>query len=134
MAGHGKTTVNDQDFHSYQLTQFQNLAARLRSAATSEGFDNLSTLAEQYEQLLKQPEQFLDEGPMLLHRLMTVAPGLAADVPRDLLWYLGAECLHFMPDDEIDRFSELDDDRRAAAAQSRHFDWAGAAASASTLQ
>ena len=30
-------------------------------------------------------------------------------IPRDLLWYLGNDCLHFLTDDEISQFQRVED-------------------------
>lgn len=134
MARDGKTTVTDQEFLLYQLQQFRTLTAQVSRAASTDGFENLADLAQHCEALASEPSRFHDDGPELLHRLMTAAPGLAVGVPRDLLWYLGAECLHFMPDAEIEGFSQLDEDRRAAAAAGQQFDWPSAVRSITTLQ
>jgi hypothetical protein len=126
--------LDDQAFHQYQLEQFRQMASRLTAASESPGGENLALLAQQCGELAAEPAELLDQGAPLLHRLMTAAPGLATMVPRDLLWYLGGECLHFMPDEEIERLSALDEDRREAAALGRRFDWASALANAPTLQ
>lgn len=118
--------MDDQAFHNHQVAQFRRLATQLKSASETPGSENLALLAEQFEELASQPTALLDQGAALLHRLMTAAPGLAALVPRDLLWYLGGECLHFMPDDEIERFSDLDEQRRQAATAGDALDWQAA--------
>ncbi len=126
--------MDDQVFHQRQIAQFKQLAEQLAAAAELPGNDNLALLSEQYEALAADSAALLDEGPALIHRLMTAAPGLATLVPRDLLWYLGGECLHFMPDEEIEQFNALDEDRRSAADRGLRFDWSGAVASSRTLQ
>ena len=37
-----------------------------------------------------------------------------AILPRDLLWFFGGDCLHYMPDEEISLFQQLDEQRQAA--------------------
>lgn len=126
--------MNDQQFHAEQLTQLRGFVARLQQWATESGNEPLLPLAEAFGDLAERPEAFHDEGPALVYRLFTTSPAFAGGFPRDLLWYCGGECLHFMPDEEIERWSQLDEDRRGAAAQGLNFDWASAAASAGTLQ
>lgn len=118
--------MDDQVFHQRQIAQFAKLSEQLAAAAAEPEGDNLTLLKEQFQALAAEPASLLDEGPALLHRLMTAAPGLATLVPRDLLWYLGGECLHFMPDEEIERLSDLDEMRREAAASGEDFDWEAA--------
>ncbi len=36
-------------------------------------------------------------------------PQLTPIVPRDLLWFLGGDCLHFLTDDEISQFQKIED-------------------------
>ncbi|MCL6271108.1 hypothetical protein M3P05_14375 [Sansalvadorimonas sp. 2012CJ34-2] len=36
-------------------------------------------------------------------------PQLTPLVPRDLLWFLGGDCLHFMTDEEINAFQKIED-------------------------
>lgn len=115
--------MNDTQFHRLQLAQFDGIAERLTAVAGTDGFESLGSLAERFRDLSRRPAALLDEGPSLVFQLLTIAPGAAQDFPRDLIWYLGGECLHFMPDDEIARYSALDDDRRAAAGRGETFPW-----------
>ncbi|WP_281647511.1 PA2817 family protein [Parendozoicomonas sp. Alg238-R29] len=36
-------------------------------------------------------------------------PQLTPVVPRDLLWFFGGDCLHFLTDEEISRFQQIED-------------------------
>ena len=125
--------MDDIRFHRAQLARFLELAQRLEAIAGQPEHAQLAGLAEQFRELSARPQALLDEAPPLVFRLFTVAPGVAQGFPRDLLWYLGGECLHFMPDDEIERYSALDDDRRAAAGRGETFDWSAACAALPTL-
>lgn len=44
-------------------------------------------------------------------------------VPRDLLWFFGGDCLHYMPDDEIEKYQELEERRYQALENGEDFDW-----------
>jgi hypothetical protein len=126
--------MDDQQFHREQLLQFHRFAGRLESNAAEPGGEALRPLAEAFAAVAATPDTLYDDAPALVARLFTVAPGYAQDFPRDLLWYLGADCLHFMPDEEIEQFNALDEDRRSAADRGLRFDWSGAVASSRTLQ
>jgi hypothetical protein len=62
------------------------------------------------------------DGPALVTRLFTTYPDFAPTFPRELLWFLGGECLHFMPDDEIELHQQLEELRTAAAAAGETLD------------
>ena len=115
--------MNDRDFHEEQLGLFRAFSERLETIAANPGNENLSELANHVRSLAAHPERLLDDGPPLVARFLTTTPQLAGEFPRDLLWYLGAECLHFMPDDEINRFTALDEARREADTRGERFNW-----------
>ncbi|MDP5054011.1 MAG: hypothetical protein NWP69_09480 [Congregibacter sp.] len=126
--------MNDTDFHGEQMALFHAFNERLqRHAAAPEG-ETLAALAEQFSSLAADPGQIMDDAPALIYRMLTIAPQLTEEFPRDLLWYLGQECLHFMPDEEIDLFTRLDDQRRQADRGGQAFNWSEARASAKGLQ
>lgn len=126
--------MDDQQFHREQVTRFHTVASRLEQWASEPGNEVLAALAEAFRDLSQRPEALQDEGPAMVYRLFTTSPGFAESFPRDLLWYLGADCLHFMPDDEIERWTALDEERREAASRGQTFDWSSAASSVSILQ
>ncbi|MFT7288412.1 MAG: hypothetical protein ACI87W_002530 [Halieaceae bacterium] len=126
--------MNDEDFHKTQIALFRHFSERLDSLSTAADGAFLAALAEQFREQAETPATLLDEGPMLVARMLTVAPQLAEHFPRDLLWYLGGQCLHFMPDEEIELLGDLDEQRRAAAAEGRNFDWGAARARILQLQ
>ena len=82
---------------------------------------------ERFDELLAQlqqaPEESLYLGQDLLCQVIHRYPQIAHLVPRDLLWFFGGDCLHFMPDEEIALFQELDERRFAAMENGMEFDW-----------
>jgi hypothetical protein len=40
------------------------------------------------------------------------------------LWFFGGDCLHFMPDEEIQLYQQLDERRFAVEETGEDFDWA----------
>lgn len=63
------------------------------------------------------------DGQELFGQIFQRYPQLAPQIPRDLLWFFGGECLHFMPDEEIEQFQQLEERRHQALEQGDQFDW-----------
>ncbi len=88
------------------------------------GFGELATeLGSHYE-----------SGPALIHRLFATYPELAPLLPRELLWFFGGECLHLMPDAEIEQFQQLEEARLDAASRGELFNLRAARAKLMKLQ
>ena len=60
-------------------------------------------------------EDLYDRGPVLVNQLFASCPDLTPYFPREILWFLGGDCLHQMPDREIAIYQRLDEQRWAAA-------------------
>ena len=126
--------MDDRAFHDEQMAAFRRFAQHLATLSAAPGGDGLASLAAAFAELAATPERVPDEAPALVARLLTTAPQVAGEFPRDLLWYLGGECLHFMPDDEIEQYARLDEQRREAALGNRPFSWNDARAALLKLQ
>ncbi len=81
--------------------------------------DTLATLAQSES----QSEEFRSSGQWAITRIVSAYPALMPQLPRDLFWLFGGECLHYMPDDEIERFQQLDERRFAAEDDNTEFDY-----------
>jgi len=68
-------------------------------------------------------EDFAHRGQQLMCRVVAAYPQLMPLLHRDLLWFFGGDCLHYMPDEEIARFQELDERRHQALAEGREFSY-----------
>lgn len=86
--------------------------------------EDLEFLA-QLEALPKAHEEadFLHQGQQLLGRVVAAYAHLVPILHRDLLWYFGGDCLHYMPDEEIAQYQILDERRHEAAAEGREFSY-----------
>ncbi|WP_017529780.1 PA2817 family protein [Pseudomonas fluorescens] len=62
-------------------------------------------------------------GQDLMSQVILRYPQIAHLVPRDLLWFFGGDCLHFMPDEELDLYQALEERRYAAEQNDEPFDW-----------
>jgi len=82
---------------------------------------------ERYDELLTllpaDPIESQYLGQDLLCQVIQRYPQIAHLVPRDLLWFFAGDCLHFMPDDEIDLYTALEERRFEAMENEEPFDW-----------
>ncbi|KRP50092.1 PA2817 family protein [Pseudomonas poae] len=62
-------------------------------------------------------------GQDLMSQVILRYPQIAHLVPRDLLWFFGGDCLHFMPDEELDLYQALEERRHEAELNDEPFDW-----------
>lgn len=121
--------MNDQEYaeHCRQvLTDYSTDFAK-RTRELPEG-DHLRELAHAFVTLASDAGDLFADGPALVMRLFTNYPDFAPEFPRELLWYLGGECLHFMPDEEIGLYQQLDEMRADAATRGEVIDFAEARA------
>ncbi len=97
--------------------------------------DTLRQLAAEFERLAQGGDADLySEAAPLVDRLFTTYPDFAPTFPRELLWFFGGDCLHFMPDDEIALFQQLEEERSQAAAGGNILDLQAARAKLLNLQ
>ncbi len=82
-----------------------------------ERFDELTEL------LTSNNEDGLYLGQEIVSQLFLRYPQITHLVPRELLWFFGGDCLHFMPDAEIDLFQQLEDMQYQAESEGKPFDW-----------
>ena len=89
--------------------------------------DSHALFLERYDELLAElprdpvSSQYL--GQDLISQIFHRYPQIAHLVPRDLLWFFGGDCLHFMPDEEIALYQTLDERRYEAEENHEPFDW-----------
>ena len=82
---------------------------------------------ERYDELLERlpldplHSQYL--GQDLLSQIFMRYPQIAHLVPRDLLWFFGGDCLHFMPEEELSRYQALEERSYMAEQNGEPFDW-----------
>ena len=127
--------MNDEQYLDYArglLAAFaKDLAQRTEHLAAN---DPLRELSRAFADLAAGGGDLYDQGPALVARLFTTYPDLAPLLPRQLLWFFGGDCLHFMADEEIAQFQQLEDMRLAAAARGETLDLADARAKLLNLQ
>jgi len=115
------------------LDRTLNLLAHLRGILVALGEaeqvpeESHALFLERYDELsLLLPVEPIESqylGQDLLCQVIQRYPQIAHLVPRDLLWYFGGDCLHFMPDEEIDLYTALEERRFEAQENEEPFDW-----------
>ena len=105
----------------------------LRTAALEET-DAFRQTAAAFQRLANREGELYTEGPRLIAILFTTYPDFAPTFPRELLWFFGGDCLHYMPDEEIHVFQQLEEQRLQAAAAGETFDLQAARANLLKLQ
>ncbi|WP_341936538.1 PA2817 family protein [Marinimicrobium sp. C2-29] len=83
-----------------------------------EFLQRLEALPQAHEQ-----DDFLHQGQQLLSRVIAAYAHLVPLLHRDLLWFFGGDCLHYMPDEEIAKYQELDERLHEAIARDLEFSY-----------
>ena len=127
--------MNDEQYLQHCLELFSEFSQNLitRTNHLPQG-DTLRDLAAAFGSLAENEGDLYTDGAGLVSRLFTTYPDFAPTLPRELLWFLGGDCLHYMADDEIDTFQQLEDMRCAAAARGETLNLRAARAKLLNLQ
>ena len=114
------TTTLEQLAHVRQilvaLTETEQVSAD-EHALFIERFDELMQLLQDNA----EDSQYL--GQEIISQIFFRYPQVAHLIPRELLWFFGGDCLHFMPDEEIDLFQQLEDLQYQAESNGEAFNW-----------
>ena len=121
-------SIYDQEYYKYHLDLLAAFSAQVKdlppfntdllSEDDQEFITSLSELQQNHRE-----RDFLEQGQILMCRVVSSYPHLMPLLYRDLLWFFGGDCLHFMPDEEIAVFQRLDEQREAATAQQVPFNY-----------
>jgi len=121
-------SIYDQEYYTYHLELLAAFSAQISQLPP---FDSKHPSEEDQEfltgltELQQQPHgtSFLEHGQTLMCRVVGTYPHLMPLLYRDLLWFFGGDCLHFMPDEEIAIFQALDEQREEAKQQQTPFNY-----------
>jgi len=115
------------------LDRTLNLLTHLRSILVALGEaeqvpeESHALFLERYDELMdllpREPIESQYLGQDLMCQVIQRYPQIAHLVPRDLLWFFGGDCLHYMPDEEIDLYTTLEERRYEAEQNDEPFDW-----------
>lgn len=127
--------MNDEQYLQHCHEQLSAFADTLfRRTADLDENDAFRRIAAAFQNLVNGEGDLYVDGPALVSRLFTTYPDFAPTFPRELLWFFGGECLHYMPDEEIQIFQQLDAERHRAAARGEILDLRAARANLLKLQ
>ena len=114
------------DYHLVLLNHLRSILVALGEAEQVPE-ESHALFLQRFDELLEQlPQDPLESqylGQDLMCQVIQRYPQIAHLVPRDLLWFFGGDCLHFMPDEELDMYQELEERRYAAEQNDEPFDW-----------
>ncbi|PKM05066.1 MAG: dehydrogenase [Gammaproteobacteria bacterium HGW-Gammaproteobacteria-6] len=117
-------------YHVYHIALLKSLYDTLRAQSMlMEQVPEESNLLflERFEEMINQLEageqEALFSGQEILCQIISRYPQIAHLIPRDLLWYFGGDCLHYMPDEEIAQYQLIDEHRAAAEERGEVFNW-----------
>lgn len=88
--------------------------------------EEITQFLETLKQLVETdtwPEELREQGSNLICQIVSNYPHITPHIARDLFWFFGGQCLHYMPDDEIAQFQRLDEARYEAESQNEVFDY-----------
>ena len=127
--------MNDEQYLLHCKTKLGEFADNfVTRTQTLEETDSLRELALAFKRVALDELDLYADGSTLVSRLFTTYPDFSPTFPRELLWFLGGDCLHFMPDDEISLYQALEEQREETAARGEIIDFAAARAKLLKLQ
>lgn len=127
--------MNDQQYLQYGLERLAEFSRDLTTRTSHLPEDDpLRSLARAFASANTDVEVVYSEAPALINRLFTTYVDFAPTFPRELLWFFGGDCLHFMPDAEIAVYQQLDEMRIDAASRGEIFDFKAGRAKLLKLQ
>lgn len=124
------TNSNASSHQNYHLALLDNFIRAIRQQPPFCGAEITVDEQEFIDQFEALPQQLngsddgIFNGQQLFCKVIANYPHITPLIPRDLLWYFGGDCLHFMPDNEISHYQQLDELRFAADDENRDFNYA----------
>jgi hypothetical protein len=127
--------MNDSQYLQHCREQLKQFADDIVQRTDSlDETDSLRELSLAFKKLGEDETHFYAQGQSLVNRLFTTYPDFGPTFPRELLWFLGGDCLHYMPDEEIAVYQQLEEQRQASAERGEIIDFAAARAKLLKLQ
>lgn len=104
-----------KDRFEYHWQLFQNFDATLEAFLKQtpdhdpQSCTETLTLLEETRDAMTARAHYPEKGQALLSRVVAHFPAFTPHVQRDLFWFFGGDCLHFLADDEIEKFQTLEE-------------------------
>ena len=99
----------------YFLNLVQQLASQCKNGLpghgghSDEAIDNTIAAAEHLAASMSDGKDSAAQGQARLGQIIAHFPDIATIMHRDLLWCFGGDCLHFLGDDELARYQQLEE-------------------------
>tara|TARA_R110000868_G_scaffold172814_1_gene408814 strand:+ start:81 stop:497 length:417 start_codon:yes stop_codon:yes gene_type:complete len=107
--------MSDASYIAYHQRLIDQLSKHIKSTAPFNG-DALDEVNAAFLQKLEQltdsntaPHDQRHLGQSLLSQIVGNYPHLMPNVPRALFWYFGGDCMHYLGDEEITHFQQLEE-------------------------
>ena len=98
---------------NYYVQLLKNVQARLTKAQENASDllsdDILHQLEEVINSIMEHSDSAYVLGQNWMVQVFTHLPQFTPAIERELLWFFGGDCLHFLSDEEIDRFQQADE-------------------------
>lgn len=104
-----------KDRFDYHLQVFQSFSSTLNAFLNQTPDHDEQSRQETADLLaltgsaLEERSEYLELGQRLVSRLVSHFPAFTPHIPRELLWFFGGDCLHYLADDEIEKFQLLEE-------------------------
>ena len=109
--------------HIHLLQQVHERLSKAQSQAGGIISDEiLHQLTQVIDQLTQHTDSGYTQGQDWITHIFNHLPQLSPAVDRDLLWFFGGDCLHFLTDEEIDLFQQIDEIEAQHEQEQKPFD------------
>lgn len=103
--------MNQIEYYQQQLLSLHESIAQQAPFNLEDASEESLKFSKTLEHLSQKSggENYYEQGQWLVTQAIANFAHIVPLIPRDLFWHFGGDCLHFMPDDEIQRFQALDE-------------------------
>lgn len=109
--------------HIHLLQQVHERLSKAQSQAGGIISDEiLHQLTQVIDQLTQHTDSGYTQGQDWITHIFNHLPQLSPAIERDLLWFFGGDCLHFLTDEEINLFQQIDEIEAQHEQEQKPFD------------
>lgn len=90
----------------------------------SQSRSDVAEMLADLREAMHSRSNYVEAGQRLLCRLVSHFPALTPHIQRDLFWFFGGDCLHFLTDEEMEKFQLLEEKFYADSQVSKAADYA----------
>jgi hypothetical protein len=104
---------------STRLEYYQQLVTELYSVCeknlahdnmhSDDGKDSLMAMLNQLRSDYGKTEHYIALGQQIINHIIAHYPAITPLMHRDLLWHVAGDCLHFLSDEEMQRYQDLEE-------------------------